>query len=73
MSKPLMMRYPEAADYSGLSVRQLRTAVHERRITFTKPSGPTGPTYFLAADLDAFVEACRQPAENGPAAMKRKK
>lgn len=65
-----LLRYAEAAEYLGMSVRQLRTAVNKRRIDFIKPSGESGPTYFDRADLDRFITKCRQPALHGLAARR---
>jgi excisionase family DNA binding protein len=51
---------PEAASYTGLSERFLRTLVFERRITFHKLGRRV---YFAPEDLDAFVEAGRVEAK----------
>ena len=60
--KPLMLSYEDSSDYTGLSVRQLRRKIAEGKLRRVKPSGPTGPTYLLVKDLDAFIEASIVPA-----------
>jgi hypothetical protein len=56
----------------AISRHQSRRLVAERRIRFIKPSGERGPVYFRASDVDAFLKACEQPAESGPAAKRRR-
>ncbi|MBX6723039.1 MAG: hypothetical protein IRY92_07370 [Dactylosporangium sp.] len=63
-----MPKYTKGA----ISEHQSRRLVAERRIKFIKPSGERGPVYFRASDVDAFLKACEQPAEIGPAAKRRR-
>lgn len=48
-----------AAEYMGMTVRQLRHTVASRRIAHYKFGGRTSPLKFNKKDLDAYMEACR--------------
>lgn len=53
----------EAAEYLGLTARQLARLVQSRRIPFYRPSGsPYGRLQFRREDLDAYMTACRVEA-----------
>jgi hypothetical protein len=62
----------EAHTNGAISRHQSARLVHERRIKCIKPSGDRGPVYFRASDVEAYLKACEQPAEVGPAASRRR-
>ena len=51
-----LLTHRKAAEYSGFSVRYLRTCVFERRIAFVKRGGRI---YFERDDLDAYIDEGR--------------
>lgn len=55
--------YPAAASYLGISTRQLRRAVAERRVETIKLTGRTGKTLFDPDVLDQWIDASRVPAK----------
>lgn len=60
--KPRLQPREGAAEYTGLSVRQLLRKEQAGVLRRCKPSGPTGPTYYLTEDLDALIERSIVPA-----------
>ena len=54
-----MLRYPEAAEFLGISPLTLRKKVSERRVPHLKPFGPHGPVLFDPADLRVFLDKSR--------------
>jgi excisionase family DNA binding protein len=59
LQNPILRDVPEAAEYLTVSIHFIRRLVRERRIPFVK----LGPfVRFDTEDLDAFVDAGRQPA-----------
>ncbi len=55
----------EAAVYLGTTVRHIRRLVNERRVPFVKLHGKVR---LLPDDLDAWIDAQRVEATNGPGA-----
>jgi excisionase family DNA binding protein len=55
----------QAAEYLGLSTRQLTRLVQSRRIAFYRPSGDLvrGPLQFHRDDLTAHMAECRVEAQ----------
>lgn len=53
---PKMMTRERAAQYTGLSERQLKRREESGRLQRLKPSGLNGGTWYLTQDLDALVE-----------------
>lgn len=62
-NKPLTI--VEASVYLSLSVSYIYRLVHEKRITYFKPSGSlrSGRVYFRKEDLDSFVFRGRSSAD----------
>lgn len=53
------LNYPEAAEYLGLSVRQLKRVVASRRVRHYKLGGHH--VSFDVSDLDAYLASCLVP------------
>lgn len=55
-----------AAEYVGYSTYYLRRlAVEQKKIPYSRPSGPKGNIYFNKKDLDAFLSASPRPNRGG--------
>ena len=57
-----LLRPRDIPDEYGITERQVRRWISERRIAVVKPAGVTGPAYIERAVLDAFIEAHTVPA-----------
>lgn len=55
-----------AAEYTGFSTHYLRRlAVEQKKIIYSRPSGPKGNLFFHKKDLDAFLSASPRPKLGG--------
>ncbi|WP_067794205.1 helix-turn-helix domain-containing protein [Actinomadura formosensis] len=52
----------EAAEFVGLTPRQLTRRVQEKTIPHYRPSGITGPVKFHRDDLSEYMASCRVEA-----------
>lgn len=56
--------YKTAAEYLGISVRQLQRAVSAHRVRHYKLGGVTGPVSFSQDQLDGYLSDCEVPAKS---------
>ncbi|HEU5159035.1 MAG TPA: helix-turn-helix domain-containing protein [Streptosporangiaceae bacterium] len=61
--KRKLLNLEEAADFVGITPRQLHRAAKAGRVAYLKPGGHTGRLMFTPEDLQAFIDSVRVEAQ----------
>jgi hypothetical protein len=55
-----MMRFKEAAEYSGFSIWKLRESVKSGKLPYYQEGGSTSPILLDQRDIDAYLDQLRK-------------